>query len=92
MLLFEKIAISAYHKHVGVIYEKMNRPVAYTPAIARGVQEQYVPDEIIVKFKNDATDTIEKQIQLQDSISTFSLSSDIVQLNSESKIKRHYRW
>ena len=84
---------------MGVIYVKMNRPVlinfaallfliAYTPAISKAVQEQYVPDEIIVKFKNDAANTIEKQIQLQDSISTFNLSSDLVRLNSESKIKK----
>ena len=77
----------------------MNRPllinlvallflVAYIPATSQGVQEQYVSDEIIVKFKNDAANKIEKQIQSQDFISTFNLSPEVVQLNSESKIKK----
>ena len=62
--------------------------VAYAPVITQGVQEQYAPDEIIVKFKNDTADTIEKQIQHKGSITTFNLSTDLVQLNSESKIKK----
>ena len=64
---------------------------ALTPAVIDAAPPRCVPDEIIVKFREMAADTIEKQLQLRNSagIPNFSpLSSHLAQLNAKYRVNR----
>jgi thermitase len=62
-----------------------------TPEVIGAAPRCCVPNEIIVKFKGPAADTIDKQLQLRDlaAIPDFSpLSSHLTQLNAKYKVSR----
>jgi len=65
--------------------------VVLTPAVIGAEPCRCVPNEIIVKFRGPAADTIEKQLQIRDSadVPNFSpLSSHPGQLNAKYRVKR----
>jgi len=57
-----------------------------TPAIAAEVPEDYVPNEIIVKFRETAANTIEKQID--NPIGILNLSPQLIQLNGKHRVRQ----
>jgi len=64
---------------------------ALTPAVIDAAPQRCVPNEIIVKFRGTAAETIEKQLQLRNSagIPNLSpLSSHLAQLNEKYRVNQ----
>ena len=57
-----------------------------TPIISADVQERFAPNEIIVKFRENTANIIEKQ--LDNSVGTLSSSPHLTQLNAKYQVRQ----
>ncbi|MHC4159165.1 MAG: S8 family serine peptidase [Planctomycetota bacterium] len=62
-------------------------PLSQTIAATGPIPQKYVPNEIIVKFHQNVTDSIEEQLHLKATDNRLTLSQDLDQLNTKYTVK-----
>jgi len=60
--------------------------LVFTPVVAADIPEGYAPNEIIIKFRENAANTIEKQ--LNNPIGILNLSPHLTQLNTKYRVRQ----